>query len=168
MKILIFSDIHYDLVNVKAALDANKNAEYALFLGDGLDMLERVSMNYPTVGFISVKGNCDIGLYEYPTEKTVKIAGIKIFMCHGHRLAIKNGFSTLINAASKEDAEIILFGHTHKPFKEEIVLPNGKKAVLFNPGSIGEPRGGSDSSYGVLEITEKDGGSTFSIQNATV
>lgn len=165
MKVLIISDIHYATETAKSAIDANRDAEYVLFLGDGLDLMEKISLLYPTVGFISVRGNCDFCYPEIPLSKTVTLGGVKIFMCHGHKFSIKNDYSAVISAAGKENADIVLYGHTHRPSKGECILPSGKTAVLFNPGSLGEPRGGSKYSYGILNITEEDGKPSFNLRH---
>ena len=165
MKVLIISDVHYAIETAKSAIDANPDAECVLFLGDGLDLIEKLSMEYPTVGFISVRGNCDFCFPEIPLSKTVTLGGVRIFMCHGHKLSVKNDYSPVISAASKENADLVLYGHTHRPSKGECIFPGGKTAVLFNPGSLGEPRGGSKYSYGILDITEKDGAPSFNVRH---
>lgn len=168
MKVLIISDIHYAMETAKSAIDANRDAEYVLFLGDGLDLMEKISLLYPTVGFISVKGNCDFCYPEIPLSKTVMLGGVKIFMCHGHKLSVKSDYSAVISAASKENADIVLYGHTHRPSKGECIFPGGKTAVLFNPGSLGEPRGGSKYSYGILDITEENGKPSFNLRHISL
>ncbi len=168
MKVLIISDIHYAVDTAKRAIDANRDAEYVLFLGDGLDFMEKISLEYPTIGFISVKGNCDFCFPEIPLSKAVTLGGVKIFMCHGHKFSIKNDFSAVISAASKENADLVLYGHTHRPSKGECIFPSGKTAVLFNPGSLGEPRGGSKCSYGILNITEEDGKPSFTLRHISL
>lgn len=165
MKVLIISDIHYAVETAKSAIDANSDAEYVLFLGDGLEFVEKLSLNYPTVGFISVKGNCDFCFPEIPLSKTVTLGGIKIFMCHGHKMSVKSDYSAIIAAAAKESADLILYGHTHRPSKGECILPGGKSAVIFNPGSLGEPRGGSKYCYGILNITEENGKPSFTLKH---
>lgn len=168
MKILIISDIHYAADKARSAIEANRDAEYVLFLGDGLEYVEKISLEYPTVGFISVKGNCDFCFPEVPLSKAITLGGIRIFMCHGHKLSVKNDYSPVISAASNENADLILYGHTHRPSKGECILPGGKTAVLFNPGSLGEPRGGSKYSYGILDITETDERPSFNVRHISL
>ena len=168
MKILIISDVHHDTEMAKAVIEANSDSECLIFLGDGFAEMEKLSLLYPAMGFIGVKGNCDFFPFDAPVLKTVTFGKIKIFMCHGHKFSVKQGISTLVYYAKKESADLILYGHTHRPCKGEFVYPDGKKSVFFNPGSIGDPRGGSSPSYGILEIFEKDGKQCFNIHHVTV
>lgn len=143
--------------NVREALESNKDAQYLLFLGDGVRLMERLTDLYPQVAFLAVRGNCDFFDSDYPYVRTVGIKNVKIYMCHGHTCGMGHGVSgdVLSYNARKEGCAIALYGHTHLPYiKEEEA--QGQRFVLFNPGSISEPRGGNDSSYGVLTV--KDGG----------
>ena len=54
-------------------------------------------------------------------------------------------------------AEIVMFGHTHRPFFED---DNG--IIVLNPGSLSFPRQeGRKGSYMILEM-DQDGGLEFS------
>lgn len=168
MKVLIVSDIHYAETALKEALAANPDAEYVLFLGDGLRCIENESLKYPTVGFISVKGNCDLGYSDVPLSRTLELYGVRIFMCHGHGYSVKSGLSVLTAVARSEGADIALYGHTHRSSRGGFIIGEGKGGILFNPGSLGAPRGGENASYGILEIT-KDGGETrFDIRHVSL
>lgn len=168
MKALIISDIHYADMALNDVLKANADAEHVLFLGDGLRCIEKESFKYPTVGFISVKGNCDLGYSDVPLSRTVELYGVRIFMCHGHGYSVKSGLSVLTAVARSERADIALYGHTHRPSRGEFIIGEGKKGVLFNPGSLGSPRGGERASYGILEITKDGGEMRFNIRHVSL
>ena len=74
-------------------------------------------------------------------------------MCHGHTLSVKHGYDELCREASRQGADIALFGHTHRPtleyIKKESVRGVEKDMVIFNPGSLGDPLG----SFGNLSIS---------------
>ncbi|OJT91848.1 YfcE family phosphodiesterase, partial [Clostridioides difficile] len=53
--------------------------------------------------------------------------------------------------ATEVDADIVIFGHTHTPFREI------KDGVLYiNPGSTSLPRGVSYKSFVIMDIEEDD------------
>jgi putative phosphoesterase len=49
----------------------------------------------------------------------------------------------------KEKPDVVVFGHTHKPFNERI---NG--TLFFNPGYAGKPKFGQERSVAILHCTE--------------
>lgn len=57
--------------------------------------------------------------------------GVRIHVSHGHEL----GSPTPEKLLSKYDADLIVYGHTHKP----LVVQSGKRWVV-NPGSAGPRR----------------------------
>ena len=160
VKAIVLSDIHGYTKNVYSVLDKHADAEYVIFLGDGVRELQKIVDFYPRIGFIAVTGNCDLGFFGFiptdePDKKVVCLENYRIFMTHGHRYNVKsdkNSLSLLFYTANNEKADIVLFGHTHVPFKEERTNSLGKNVTLFNPGSISSPRGGSDYSYGIIEF----------------
>ncbi len=134
----------------------HRNAEYLLFLGDGDRAFCELRENYPLMGFVGVGGNCDgfaafIG-EELPDERVLNIGGVKIYMTHGHRTGTSD--EVLGWRATSKSANVALYGHTHIPHLGEYKAANGKTVKVFNPGSIGDPRGGSCASYGIMEIKE--------------
>jgi putative phosphoesterase len=54
--------------------------------------------------------------------------------------------------AEKVDADILIYGHTHRPYRKDI---NGK--VFINAGSVGRPKDGDPRTcVAVVEITEEE------------
>jgi putative phosphoesterase len=139
IKILIFSDSHGKSTLMNKAILIEK-PDLLLHLGDGIFDMHKVQTEFTGVAAAAVKGNCDIAVNE-PEKRTLNLDGIKIYMTHGHIYGVKSGYDTLIEAAKKEGADILLFGHTHVPFYEM------KGALhILNPGSL------FNGSYGLIEI----------------
>ena len=65
-------------------------------------------------------------------------------MGHGHTWGVKSGYGAAIARAHKMNADILLFGHTHRAYCEQ--LEDG--LWVMNPGA-------ARATYGVIEI---DGG----------
>lgn len=162
MKIIVFSDSHGKYKNMEAALGMHKNADYCFFLGDGLFDLERVKENYPSICFVSVKGNCDVfssGLPQTPESTVLDIEGKRIYLCHGHRHSVKSSPDRIEYFSAENEIDITLFGHTHTPY-EHYVTDFAKPFYVFNPGTVGGC-GMHGATYGILEI--KDGNVLFSV-----
>lgn len=157
MNILVFSDSHGHGDNIAQALLRQPKAPNAvIFLGDGLR-----DMAYTGVGsakLFTVCGNCDrssVFTDDAPVEQTVTLANKRVFITHGHKYFVKSGYGALIEAAVNNDADIVLFGHTHSRWEE--YLPTGssccgtvlpKPLFIMNPGSIGD----YPYSWGLIEI----------------
>ncbi len=154
MKIIILSDIHGSWERADSVLSRHPDAECLLFLGDGERDFNRLSESYPKMGFLGVRGNCDFSIFsfgdELPEERTVELGGVKIYMTHGHRCGTTD--PALGYMAYSKGADVAMCGHTHIPHLGEYNISDGKSIATFNPGSIGNPRGGSEPSYGIMEI----------------
>ena len=153
-KILIFSDSHGNTRNLSRAIaEHGDSVDLILHLGDGIADLP------PEAGAMcqTVRGNfedCFSRYMDVKTELLLPVAGKTIYACHGHRHGVKTFEAMFARYAAERGADIALFGHTHMPYlryapEEEY----GRPLYLFNPGSIGSPRGGK-ASYGILEISE--------------
>jgi hypothetical protein len=92
----------------------------------------------------AVRGNVDDphdpGL---PPHVSLEIAGVRIHVSHGHEL----GSPTPARVAGVYDADVLVFGHTHKAVVEVI---GGR--VVVNPGAAGPARFGSTPSVARLLI----------------
>jgi putative phosphoesterase len=51
--------------------------------------------------------------------------------------------------AEEQQADILLFGHTHIPD-----IAEKDRCIIINPGSASDPRGNSNESYAVIEISD--------------
>lgn len=147
-KILLVSDTHGFHENLKEVVRREAPFERVLHMGDteGWDPVIRDIVGMP-VDIVS--GNCDWAS-DLPSEKMVTIDDVHIFMTHGHEYYVTTGMEVLLEAAEACDCQVVLFGHTHRPF-----LLNHRGILVANPGSISRPRqAGHKCSYGVLTINE--------------
>lgn len=151
MKIIVFSDSHGDSFKMLEALSREKDGlGYILHLGDHCTDIRYIERAAGIIPAVAVVGNNDhyMAQLEYAEEKILEIYGKRIFMAHGHKHCVKQGFNVLNAVAKSNKCDIALFGHTHTAFYEKI---NG--IHMLNPGSIGCPsvRG---NTYALINITE--------------
>ena len=174
MDILVISDSHgrrYAIEQVFSQLNFRPSA--VLFLGDGLRDLSVITANerYDGVSVFAVAGNCDGSIIfpcDEPEIRTVIFGEVRVVMMHGHTFDVKWGLDEAICYAAKQNADVLLYGHTHAPYEK--MLPAGerlragtvlqKPLIVANPGSLGDPRYGQEPSFGVLTI--QDGRILFS------
>ncbi len=146
MKLLVFSDSHSSLRFMRKCIEKIK-PDGIIHLGDHYDDGEAIQEENPHIRFYQVSGNCD--RYRCPPSARemlyLNIAGVMIFMTHGHTYYVKQGIGALLNEARRYEADVALYGHTHIPYCEE-----ADGLWVMNPGSCGYNGG----SAGVLEITD--------------
>jgi len=130
MKILVCSDSHGDVQALLQAV-AWSEPDMMLFLGDGEKDCASVAANYPALLIRKVYGNCDFGSQEPATDEFTE-DGKRFFMTHGHKFSVKSGLGSLVREACARCADVVLFGHTHRPF-----YMNTDELCIINPGSIG-------------------------------
>lgn len=165
--ILIVSDTHgrsgrlCELIEYRQKLIKNGEPLTIIHLGDGLSDLFSCKY-YDNVISHTVRGNCDfssadrISPYgeEIPIFRLIYIDKYKVFMTHGHAFSVKSGYEEICREASKQGADIVLFGHTHLPTLEYIEKDSirgvDRDLVLFNPGSLGNM---FDGNFGNLSIS---------------
>ena len=141
MKILVFSDSHGMISEMeKAVFDHTPN--HIIHLGDYTSDARKLQEIFPRIPFSVVKGNCDFSVDE-PTELFLVFEGVRVFLTHGHKYGVKMDYDRLLYAAEEQNAQLVLFGHTHY---QTVVHEHG--IILFNPGSIRDY-----SEYGVLELS---------------
>lgn len=142
MKILILSDSHGNVDNMVQAVQ-QENPHMIIHLGDVMRDAQKLQTFFPNIPLEQVPGNCDYAAFDAP-ERILCIEDKRVMICHGHTLHVKSGLLSAMYAALEENADVFLFGHTHKVFCE---TRNG--VAMLNPGSIGDPR---YPTYGILEI----------------
>ena len=157
--ILIFSDTHGNRTALRKAYPIMKETDYIFHLGDGARDLDRLFL--VDTPLWAVRGNCDWSSSDFAdrTERLLHLEGHTILLCHGHEWGVKGGLGALIAHAADVGADIVLFGHTHKPTLQVIAAGEqiGKTKLsrpmyLFNPGSIGFNEDGEGYSFGTLTI----------------
>lgn len=137
MRILVLSDSHSNRNNVRKAVELMRDtASMIIHLGDGERDMNFADGMLDKFEIVQVRGNCDIGSI-LPEMKIIQVRD-KIFLCtHGHIERVKYGDFLLKEAAEKYGADVILYGHTHKP-----VTKFEDSKFYFNPGSLREGKFG--------------------------
>jgi uncharacterized protein len=80
-----------------------------------------------------------------PQVAEVELDGFRIVVTHGDQLGKPT--PAKLHAAFP-DAEIVVYGHTHKPLLDLV----DKTVTVMNPGGAGAPRFGLSPSVGILEL----------------
>ena len=155
-KVLIVSDTHRKLANLEKVIKRQGSLDCLLHLGDIEGQLEQVE-RMAGCPVLCVRGNCDYD-FSLPQDRDFELLGHHIFMTHGHLYGIGFGTGTLASAAKRRGADIVLFGHTHRPF-----LRQEDGMTLLNPGSISLPRQEERAyTYALLEL-ESGGQAHFTL-----
>ena len=142
MRILVLSDSHGNVENMVRCVELT-DPNVILHLGDCRRDAEALQRRFPSVPMQSVPGNCDWGSVDAP-EVLTEYGGVRILMMHGHTRNMKASTLSAVYAAREMGAQILLFGHTHRP----LVDYDGSPWVM-HPGSVGR---GVPCTYGVVTI----------------
>lgn len=97
----------------------------------------------------AVAGNTDDPGFLYRETELIELTGRKFFIHHivqPHHLS-----GSLQPRLMREKPEVVVFGHTHKPFQQTI-----DGILFFNPGYAGKSRFGMERTVAILECDEKD------------
>ena len=130
-------------------IEEQPKAELFIFLGDGTRDFHAAMRGVPKEDWC-VCGNCDFGSSdEYQLISYVK--DIQFYCTHGHQWNVKHSLEELIQEAKKKEVKVLLYGHTHEAYYE---YRDG--IHIFNPGSLGSPRGPFYPTYGVIDIQGKN------------
>lgn len=154
MHFLVFSDSHGHPERINEILNRAGRFDGVFFLGDGLRDIAYCDVE-PSKLFC-VRGNCDIfdiTAKDTPEKRIVETANKRIFVTHGHRYGVKSSMDSLIYSAAEADADIVLYGHTHKRFECRLTPDStsvlSKPLYILNPGAIS----GYEASFGCIDIT---------------
>ncbi|WP_254861768.1 metallophosphoesterase [Halovivax gelatinilyticus] len=158
--IAVFSDTHstegHELTG--AALTAAREADTVVHAGDvkseaALEAFQAVAGElYGVAGNVDEPGVSD----RLPDERTVEADGIRLAVRHRPG----SGQTALAMFGRERDADVVVFGHTHRP-----TLVETDDVVLLNPGSHAQPRGfrpgfatiERDGETMTIELLEPDG-----------
>lgn len=141
MRILVLSDSHGDIDSLYKSVNAQPDAKVVFFLGDGANDALEAASNFPDRQFYCVKGNNDFAS-TLPLSGLEIVENTRIFYTHGH------AYNDLILAARSSNADILLYGHTHKALTD---YRDG--LYIMNPGSLCYLMHGFIS-YGIIDITD--------------
>ncbi len=120
-----------------------RDAAVVIHIGDFVRLSVLESFEDDVKGtFAAVHGNADSMAVRdrLPRERTVSVEGTRFAIAHGHG----HTESSLSYFGREEGADLVVFGHTHRP--EVIEGP----VTLCNPGSHSRPRGAAPT-YAVIE-----------------
>jgi len=138
---LILSDTHGNMERVRRVLSLCGDIDGILFLGDGERDMDTLRQEYPALPFVGVRGNCDF-FPRLPVARVCTLAGHTLWLTHGHAYGVKSGTERLEAMAFEVGADAVLFGHTHHAVEQTVEAPDGRRLILFNPGSLGFPDDG--------------------------
>lgn len=149
MRILIASDTH----------GRDRNLEKAIKESGKLDLLIHAGDVHQSEDYIRAIAGCPVqivrGNNDYfvriPDELEFAIGGYQVFLTHGHTYCVNAGYETIRREARARGANMVIFGHTHRPFIEE-----KKGLIVLNPGSLSYPRQeGGEATYILMKLNEK-------------
>lgn len=146
MKIIALSDSHGDEASLHEIIKKHRSADLIIFCGDGCSDINRMKMLFRDKPFLCVKGNCD-WYCDFPLIQDIELGGKKILVTHGHMFGVKDGTSRIVDMGHQNNADILIFGHTHK----QLTSVEGNM-MLINPGSVGYK-----GTYTIIEINEQTG-----------
>lgn len=129
MRILVFSDSHGRVGPMQDMVETY-GADAVFHLGDVARDGDQLAQLYPKLPFYRVAGNCDWSLQGTELERVAYLEGKTVLYLHGHTRQVKSGPRMAVQAAQELGAELLLFGHTHRPFCQRY---DGLLAV--NPGA---------------------------------
>ena len=141
MKLLILSDSHRKMNYMCRAVE-KEQPDLIVHLGDHDRDAMRLSNRYPDIPLWSVSGNCDYGAG--PERIVTDLEGVRFYVTHGHTLRVKYGLLRAELAAREAEANVLLFGHTHRP------LCDWHSGLwIVNPGTCS---GMGPVTYAVIEL----------------
>ncbi len=135
MKILVLSDTHLKEIGDLPDLILRELVRVDLVVHAGdFDTFEFYKELKDAVRLEAVAGNSDDYeiIRELPETHQFEVEGLKIGVTH---IPIFEDFSDLVYKARELEVDVIIFGHTHRPF-----LGKFGGVVLLNPGSPTFPR----------------------------
>ena len=147
MRIGVISDTHGRLrPEVFGRFEGVERIVHAGDIGD-IDILADLEAIAPVT---AVWGNTDDFAIRraVPESATVEVAGRRLLVVHGHQVGSP---TARLLAAAYPDADITVFGHTHRPLVERL---DGR--LYLNPGGAGAPRFGLRPSIMLLELRAAD------------
>ena len=144
MRIIAVSDSHGNRGLLREAVEqAVRLGRMDVFVhcGDGVRDIESVAPilrdHNPDIRIYAVRGNCDVGAFDYPAAELFEAGGVRMMVTHGDLYRVKSETYTLCDKARSLGAQVAFFGHTHEPLLQPAV-----GTYLVNPGSIAQQSSG--------------------------
>ncbi|MBQ8956721.1 MAG: metallophosphoesterase [Lachnospiraceae bacterium] len=149
MKILIVSDTHGRHETLTKVLRTEEPVDMLIHCGDTEGGEDWIRQHTQCFSVPIVKGNNDF-FSNLPAELELDIAGYHVFITHGHGYGVSMGTERLVEEALSRKADIVMFGHTHRP-----LIADHDSLWVINPGSLSYPRQeGHAPTYIVMTLTD--------------
>lgn len=149
MRILIASDTHGNDLTLERAIKECGHLDLLIHAGD-VNQSEDYIRAIAECPVQMIRGNNDF-FTQLPAEKEFTVGEYKIFLTHGHAYCVNAGYETIRREARAREADIVIFGHTHRPLIEE-----KQDLIVLNPGSLSYPRQeGGKHTYILMTLDEK-------------
>lgn len=142
MRVLVISDSHGNYEHALKAHELAGPVDHIVHLGDGAEDA-RLIEQLLEVPVLRVAGNCDLDP-SLPVELVVQLGACRTLVTHGHRYHAKSGLRQLLDKGREIDAQVVLYGHTHRP---DVHTESG--ILLVNPGPL---KHGYEKSYAILTV----------------
>ena len=144
-KVIVVSDTHRQNENYFKVLEMHK-PDMVIHCGD-VEGSEYALTEAADCPVHMVRGNNDF-FSDLPGEEEFMVEGYHIFTTHGHGYYVSMGETRLKQEARGRGADIVMYGHTHRPFYEK-----EEGLITLNPGSLCYPRQpGRKPSYMIMQI----------------
>lgn len=113
MKILVVSDTHRKLENLKVILEREQPMDLLIHLGDAEGDEDSIA-EMAGCRLEIVAGNNDF-FSNLPREKELRIGSYRVLITHGHYYYVSAGIADIEREAAAQGYDIVMFGHTHRP-----------------------------------------------------
>ena len=138
MRVMIVSDTHGRHAGLDLALEEAGKIDMFIHLGDvegGEAYIDAVVECEKHI----VRGNNDF-FCDLPKEEEFYIGPYRAFISHGHTYCVSLDPEMIREEGEARGADIVMFGHTHRPFYEVEKKEGDKDLIVLNPGSLSYPR----------------------------
>ena len=144
MRLGIISDTHGKLR--PQVFDVFAEVDHIIHAGDigtpdlivGLESLAPVTAVYGNTDDFDIRAMC-------PQMARFELDGFIVVVTHGDQFRSP---TPAVLHATYPDAEIVIYGHTHRPLLELV----DKTVTVMNPGSAGAERSDKPASVGIMEL----------------
>jgi len=156
VKVLIVSDTHGYIKNLKKVLKNISPIDHLIHLGD-IEGSEDYIESIAGCPVHMISGNNDF-LSNLSKEDEFWLGKYHILITHGHYYGVSIGTEGLKEEGRARRMDIVMFGHTHKP-----MIERDDDIIVLNPGSLSFPRQiGRKPSFMIMEI-DSEGEAHFTI-----
>lgn len=149
MKVLVLSDSHGAILDSQI----NEIQEHGIYdilihCGDKYKDAQKFADKLNIKVIYQVPGNCDFDVHNKLLVIAKVIENKNVLITHGHIYNVKENMQKLIKFAKDNNADAVLYGHTHQAYNE--IIDN---ILFFNPGSTIFPKDGR-ASFGIIDIED--------------